>query len=209
MQSSETPTPEEVRAALAPLDPREQKIVGGMLTVMMTEPDRVREREWIAEQLTRVTLLAGEFEGDSPDAGVQAVQDYLRDKAPGLLSASFLLFQRVGLDMAPRAEAGFSFEEALACGLQYLPLPASEGEEVARPAERNLGEQPIARLMIERDLKPRDLVAASSEQLTHKMVARAMKGRRLTANTMGKVHRAWIQAAGTEDALGDLFDYEP
>ena len=74
---------------------------------------------------------------------------------------------------------------------------------------RDLGEQPLASLMAERGLKPQDLVAASTEQLTHKMVTRAMKGRRLTANAMGKVHRAWNRAAGDEASLGSLFNYEP
>ena len=42
--------------------------------------------------------------------------------------------------------------------------------------ERNLGEQPIARLMREHNLKPHDLVANSCVEMTHKMVARACKG---------------------------------
>ncbi len=82
------------------------------------------------------------------------------------------------------------------------------GDERSRDP-RNLGEQPLARLMIERGLRPTDLVAASTEQLTHRMVTRAMKGRRLTANTMGKVHRAWNHAAESEHERRELFDYEP
>ncbi len=74
---------------------------------------------------------------------------------------------------------------------------------------RDMGEQPIARLMAERGLKPSDLVAASIEQVTHKMVTRAMKGRRLTANTMGKVRRAWDLAAASTHRRSDLFNYEP
>ena len=74
---------------------------------------------------------------------------------------------------------------------------------------RQLGEQPLARLMAERGLKPKDLVQASSEQLTHRMVTRAAKGRRLTANTMGKVLRAWNLASGSEHRQEELFDYEP
>ncbi|MEL6428864.1 MAG: hypothetical protein AAFU73_03715 [Planctomycetota bacterium] len=73
--------------------------------------------------------------------------------------------------------------------------------------ERNLGEQPLAARMAERDLKPADLVAASTEQITHKMVTRGMKGRRLTPNTMGKVVRAYAAAAGESAVASDLFDY--
>lgn len=74
---------------------------------------------------------------------------------------------------------------------------------------RDLGEQPLARLTAERGLKPHDLVAASTEQLTHKMVARAMKGRRLTARTMSKVVDALNAALGESHARAELFDYAP
>ncbi len=73
--------------------------------------------------------------------------------------------------------------------------------------ERNLGEQPIARLMQERGLKAHDLVTASTEQITHKMVTRACKGRRLTLNTQSKVLRALNGATGKSYSLGDLFNY--
>lgn len=74
--------------------------------------------------------------------------------------------------------------------------------------ERNLGEQPIARLMQEQGLKPHDLVAASTEQITHKMVARACKGRRLTLHSQCKVLRAFNRAVGKTHSLDDLFDYQ-
>ena len=73
--------------------------------------------------------------------------------------------------------------------------------------QRDLGEQPLARLMAERGIDAHDLVAASGEQLTHKMIARAMKGRRLTKNPMGKVLRAWNRAAEEDRTAGALFNY--
>ena len=75
--------------------------------------------------------------------------------------------------------------------------------------ERDMGEQPLARLMSERGLTPKDLVGSSPDQITHKMVARAMKGRRLTKNTMDKVHRAWNVASGEERPRAELFNYKP
>jgi len=75
--------------------------------------------------------------------------------------------------------------------------------------ERDLGPQPLADLMAARGLRPADLVRASSEQLTHRMVTRAMKGRRLTPNTMNKVWRAWNAATGGDDGREALFDYDP
>ena len=71
----------------------------------------------------------------------------------------------------------------------------------------NHGEQPIARLLATLALKPADLVAASTEHITFKMVARACKGRRLTPHVQAKILRALNQAAGKEYALPDLFTY--
>jgi hypothetical protein len=73
--------------------------------------------------------------------------------------------------------------------------------------ERNMGEQPIKKLMMDNNLKPHDLVEASTEFITHKMVARACKGRKLTANIQSKVLRALNKATNKEHSLGDLFNY--
>ena len=73
--------------------------------------------------------------------------------------------------------------------------------------ERNLGEQPVARIMRDQNLKPHDLVASSAVELTHKMVSRACKGRRLTLNTQTKVLAALNRATGKNYLLGDLFNY--
>jgi hypothetical protein len=73
--------------------------------------------------------------------------------------------------------------------------------------ERNLGEQPIARIMLDHNLSPHDLVAISSVEMTHKMVARACKGRRLTLNTQSKVLAALNRATGKIYSLRDLFNY--
>ena len=73
--------------------------------------------------------------------------------------------------------------------------------------ERNLGPQPIAEVMARHGLKAHDLVSASAEQLTHKMVSRACKGRRLTPNVQTKVLHAVNAATGREYSLSDLFRY--
>ena len=73
--------------------------------------------------------------------------------------------------------------------------------------ERNLGEQPIARLMAEHRLKTGDLVEASSEHITRKMVSRACKGRWLTPHVRSKILRALHAATGKEFSPADLFNY--
>lgn len=74
--------------------------------------------------------------------------------------------------------------------------------------QREFGEQPLARILAERGLRPHDLVAAAPSPITHKMVARACKGRRLTLNTQTKVLAALNKALGASLALSDLFTYE-
>ena len=73
--------------------------------------------------------------------------------------------------------------------------------------ERNLGEQPIAQIMREHHLKAHDLVVVSPGSVTHKMVTRACKGRRLTPNTQSKILGALNRATGKSHSLRDLFNY--
>ena len=73
--------------------------------------------------------------------------------------------------------------------------------------ERNLGEQPIAQIMADHDLKSRDLVAISTQQITHKMVSRACKGRRLTHNVQSKLRDALNKSTGKKYSLERLFTY--
>jgi hypothetical protein len=87
--------------------------------------------------------------------------------------------------------------------------PGAEQETHTMTGEetRNLGEQPIAALMERHGLKPHDLVAASPVPMTHKMVSRACKGRRLTPNTQYKILHAFNAATGTHQRCQDLFTY--
>ncbi len=70
-----------------------------------------------------------------------------------------------------------------------------------------MGLQPIAGLMAKHGLKPNDLVRNSTEQLSHKMVSRAVKGRHLTPKIQHKVINALNKAVGKEYELKDLFNY--
>jgi hypothetical protein len=87
----------------------------------------------------------------------------------------------------------------------------SENEDAETMAddggERNMGEQPIAKILVEKGLKAHDLVAASRVPMTHKMIARACKGRRLTARVQSKVLDALNAATQGTYTLKDLFTY--
>ena len=73
--------------------------------------------------------------------------------------------------------------------------------------ERNLGAQPVAQIMLAHGLKAHDLVAISAEQITHKMVSRACKGRRLTPNVQSKIRNALAKSTGREYSIEELFTY--
>ena len=73
--------------------------------------------------------------------------------------------------------------------------------------ERDLGPQPIGDLLTKHDLSHHDLVSASTEQITHKMVNRAVRGRRLTPHVMVKIQNALNRASDSSYVLSDLFTY--
>ena len=78
---------------------------------------------------------------------------------------------------------------------------------MSEPESRDLGPQPVAEIMNSLGLKPHDLVAASTEQITHKMVSRACKGRWLTPNVQSKILNALNRATGRSFMMKDLFNY--
>lgn len=72
---------------------------------------------------------------------------------------------------------------------------------------KDLGTQPISDIMAKHGLKPNDLVSNSTDQITHKMVNRAVKGRRLTPHVQQKILNALNKASGKQYDIKDLFNY--
>lgn len=73
-------------------------------------------------------------------------------------------------------------------------------------ASREMGVQPLDEILNRLGLKNTDLVEKSTEQLTHKMVARGRKGRRLTLNAQLKIlHALNACQSGQKFSLRDLF----
>jgi len=63
-------------------------------------------------------------------------------------------------------------------------------------------------VLTELELKNHDLVAASTDGLTHKQVQKGRKGRRLTRNIQDKIVAALSSAADKNYARSDLFTYD-
>ena len=81
-------------------------------------------------------------------------------------------------------------------------------EDMEANIERDLGPQPLKKILEKSRLSHHDLVVSSSKGLTHKMVSRGCKGRRLTKNVQQKVLEALNQASGETFGLEDLFNYK-
>ena len=69
------------------------------------------------------------------------------------------------------------------------------------------GPQPIAALLVQLGLTNHQIVAASTEQVTHKMMAKACRGRFLSSKVRQKILRAVNAASGGAYNLADLFNY--
>ena len=74
--------------------------------------------------------------------------------------------------------------------------------------DRDFGVQPLDALLTQLKVSPADLVHASTEQLSFKMVQKARKGRRLSVKIQMKVLRALqLVVPARKFSLGELFNY--
>ncbi|MEW5894495.1 MAG: hypothetical protein AB1650_01885 [Candidatus Omnitrophota bacterium] len=77
------------------------------------------------------------------------------------------------------------------------------------PKQFEFGIQPLDQIMNDLGIKNHDLVAASALQITHKIVGKARKGRRLGRKVQLKIVDALNRVQGTtEFSLNDLFNYD-
>ncbi len=88
-------------------------------------------------------------------------------------------------------------------------MSSGENAETGAEGKSEKGVQPLDGLLTQMGLKNSDLVSSSSEQLTHKMVARGRKGRKLTPNVQHKILNA-LNAVQKQKvfSIKDLFNYE-
>ena len=83
--------------------------------------------------------------------------------------------------------------------------------KASRRREMDLGIQPLDALMTRLGMENHVLVDASTEHLTHKMVAKGRRGRRLTLNVQDKICNALNAVLKAQNAkpvaAADLFNY--
>jgi hypothetical protein len=75
------------------------------------------------------------------------------------------------------------------------------------PDPMDAGPQPLLRIMEEANISNADLVKASSEQLTHKQIQKARKGRKVTLNIQKKILNALVSHTREPFDLDQLFNY--
>ena len=104
------PTPEEVRALIAPFDARDRKVLGGVVALLMSEPGRVRDLEWLNERFVQVATFAHGFDQEAggggyappPDTGEDAVamvRGYAEQRRRPILNAAIALFVRTAEEL--------------------------------------------------------------------------------------------------------------
>ena len=93
------------------------------------------------------------------------------------------------------------------------PTPGTNSDNASTSPLDNLGKtreyglQPIATILTERRISNHQIVEASTEQLTHKMLAKACRGRYLSSKVRQKILRAVNKVTGDSFRMGDLFTY--
>ena len=87
-----------------------------------------------------------------------------------------------------------------------------DGGQPKEEITRQMGVQPIDEVLDRLGVANHQLVEVSTEHLTHKMVQKARKGRRLTRNVQGKVLNAvnhlLKQRGGEPVNMVELFNYK-
>jgi len=123
---NEIPTPAEMHEMMRPLEHVDRKVLGGLVALWMSDPSKMRDKEWTSQCFVHVATIAHGFDenGAATSDDVDVIQQYAKDRMATVLRVGFALFVRVANDMQER-EAGFSLENAQESVRTYLE-PAAE-----------------------------------------------------------------------------------
>lgn len=100
------PTPDEVRALIAPFDALDRRVTGGVITLLMRDPERVRDQEWLAERFVEVAVVAHGFpeDGTATTEDVEVVRTYAESRRRPILNAAIALFVRTAVELTAAGE---------------------------------------------------------------------------------------------------------
>ncbi len=132
------PTPDEVRELVRELDDRERKIAGGMLALMIVEPTKSRDQEWMSERFVQVAVVAHGFDPQGAHAtteDVATIESYARDHMGRIVKVALALFVRTAEELRDLGE-GYTFDDAQRIVAGYL------GELLTRRTPSHLHDHP-------------------------------------------------------------------
>lgn len=121
------PSVDEMRELVRPLGPLDRKVLGGLLAVWMTEPGRIKDREWTSQHFVQIATIAHGFEAadeagetvQATPADIERIRSYAQQRMESVLRVGFALFVRVAVDLQQQ-QGGFTFENAQDCVRGYL-----------------------------------------------------------------------------------------
>lgn len=123
---NQLPTNDEMHAMMRPLDDLDRKVLGGLVALWMSEPSKIKDREWTAQHFVHVATVAHGFDtndGPATSEHVEVIRTYAQERMETVIRVGFALFVRVAQDMQER-DGGFSYENAQDCVREYLEGPA-------------------------------------------------------------------------------------
>lgn len=83
----------------------------------------------------------------------------------------------------------------------------SDGTMITAELEMEAGPQPLDEIIHRHGLSNHQIVVHSAGKLTHKVVQKGRKGRRLTRNAQEKILRALNATAASAYQMEELFNY--
>lgn len=102
----EVPSPTALRDDIRQLDELDRKVLGGLVTLMIREPTRIRDREWMAERFVQVAVVAHGFDqssaGDAME-GVARIEGYGKQRMGTIVRTALALFVRTAHELEERA----------------------------------------------------------------------------------------------------------
>jgi hypothetical protein len=116
------PTADEVRALVRPLDDRDRRVLGGLVLLMVREPARVRDQEWLAERFVEVAVVAHGFAADEEHAtseDVAVIEGYAKARMRLVVNAAVALFVRTADELRARG-GSYSLADAHAVVRSYV-----------------------------------------------------------------------------------------
>jgi len=118
------PDRDALRAQIADFDALQQKVAAAMTLVLIREPGQIRDREWVAEQLTHLAAKAHGYEDDPTPEQLEGLRGWILENRDAVLNASFAVFAHTAQELQESGVGGeLTFAVASQVALAYFATP--------------------------------------------------------------------------------------